>query len=118
MKLDTSARKKFRVTNKLKKVARDGRLRLSIFRSSKNISAQIIDDIKNTTILSASSVEKDVRNTNTKNKSELSKIVAEKLAKKALEKKITKIYFDRGIYKYHGRVKTFADTLRKSGMEF
>ena len=80
MKLDTSARKKFRVTNKLKKVARDGRLRLSIFRSSKNISAQIIDDIKNTTILSASSVEKDVRNTNTKNKSELSKIVAEKLA--------------------------------------
>ena len=118
MKLDTSARKKFRVTNKLKKVARDGRLRLSIFRSSKNISAQIIDDIKNTTILSASSVEKDVRNTNTKNKSELSKIVAEKLAKKAKEKKISKIYFDRGIYKYHGRVKIFAETLRKNGMDF
>ena len=118
MKLDTSARKKFRVTNKLKKVARDGRLRLSIFRSSKNISAQIIDDIKNTTILSASSVEKDVRNTNTKNKSELSKIVAERLAKKALEKKITKIYFDRGSYKYHGRIKVFAETLRENGMEF
>tara|TARA_B100001121_G_C18662843_1_gene609816 strand:- start:976 stop:1332 length:357 start_codon:yes stop_codon:yes gene_type:complete len=118
MKLDTSARKKFRVTNKLKKVARDGRLRLSIFRSSKNISAQIIDDIKNTTILSASSVEKDVRNTNTKNKSELSKIVAEKLAKKAKEKKISKIYFDRGIYKYHGRIKIFAETLRKNGMDF
>ena len=118
MKLDTSARKKFRVTNKLKRVARDGRLRLSIFRSSKNISAQIIDDIKNTTILSASSVEKDVRNTNTKNKSELSKIVAEKLAKKAKEKKISKIYFDRGIYKYHGRIKIFAETLRKNGMDF
>ena len=118
MKLNTSARKKFRVTNKLKKVARDGRLRLSIFRSSKNISAQIIDDIKNTTILSASSVEKDVRNTNTKNKSELSKIVAEKLAKKAKEKKISKIYFDRGIYKYHGRIKIFAETLRKNGMDF
>ena len=53
-----------------------------------------------------------------KNKSELSKIVAEKLAKKAQEKKITKIYFDRGIYKYHGRIKIFAETLRKNGMEF
>ena len=118
MKLTTTLRKKYRVSNKLKKVAKPERLRLSIFRSSKNISAQIIDDIKNTTILSASSVEKDVRNTNTKNKSELSKIVAERLAKKALEKKITKIYFDRGVYKYHGRVKIFAETLRKNGMEF
>jgi large subunit ribosomal protein L18 len=52
------------------------------------------------------------------NKTEVSKIVAEKLAKKAQEKKITKIYFDRGVYKYHGRVKAFADTLRKNGMEF
>ena len=118
MKLDTSTRKKFRVTNKLKKVAKAGRLRLSIFRSSKNISAQIIDDIKNTTILSASSVEKDVKDTKTKNKSELSKIVAEKLAKKAQEKKISKIYFDRGIYKYHGRIKIFDETIRKNGMEF
>ena len=55
---------------------------------------------------------------NKKNKTELSQIVAETLAKKAIEKKITKIYFDRGIYKYHGRVKKFADTLRKNGMEF
>ena len=94
MKLNTSARKKFRVSNKLKKVAKDGRLRLSIFRSSKNISAQIIDDTNNVTILSASSIEKDVKETKTKNKSELSKIVAEKLAKKAQEKKISKIYFD------------------------
>ena len=52
------------------------------------------------------------------NKSELSKIVAEKLAKKAQEKKITKIFFDRGVYKYHGRIKIFAETLRKNGMEF
>ena len=118
MKLDTSTRKKFRVTNKLKKVAKAGRLRLSIYRSSKNISAQIIDDTKNITILSASSVEKDVKSSKTKNKSELSKIVAEKLAKKAQEKKISKIYFDRGIYKYHGRIKVFAETLRKNGMEF
>ena len=118
MKLNTSARKKFRVSNKLKKVAKDGRLRLSIFRSSKNISALIIEDTNNVTILSASSIEKDVKETKTKNKSELSKIVAEKLAKKAQEKKISKIYFDRGIYKYHGRIKIFAETLRKNGMDF
>ena len=118
MKLNTSKRKKFRVTNKLKKIAKAGRFRLSIFRSTKNISAQIIDDTKNITLLSASSVEKDIKETNTKNKSELSVIVAEKLAKKAQEKKINKIYFDRGIYKYHGRIKIFAETLRKHGMEF
>ena len=118
MKLSTSKRKKFRVSNKLKKVASNGRFRLSIFRSTKNISAQIIDDTKNVTLLSASSVEKDIKESKTKNKSELSVIVAEKLAKKAQEKKISKIYFDRGIYKYHGRIKIFAETLRKNGMEF
>ena len=118
MKLNTTTRKKFRITNKLKKVSTPDRFRLSIFRSSKNISAQIIDDSKNITLLSASSVEKDIKETKTKNKSELSKIVAEKLAKKAQEKKIIKIYFDRGIYKYHGRIKVFAETLRKNGMEF
>ena len=118
MKLDTITRRKFRVTNKLKKSAKAERYRLSIFRSSKNISAQIIDDNKKITLLSASSVEKDIKDSKTKNKSELSKIVAEKLAKKAQEKKINKIFFDRGIYKYHGRVKVFAETLRKNGMDF
>ena len=118
MKLDSSKRKRFRVSNKVKKVASKDRFRLCISRSSKNISAQIIDDAKNITILSASSVEKDVKETKTKNKSELSKIVAENLAKKAQEKKISKIYFDRGIYKYHGRIKVFAETLRKNGMDF
>ena len=118
MKLNTSKRKRFRVSNKVKKVAKTDRYRLSISRSSKNISAQIIDDIKNVTLLAASSIEKDIKSGEKKNKSELSKIVAEKLAKKAQEKKITKIYFDRGIYKYHGRIKIFAETLRKNGMEF
>ena len=118
MKLKTIDRKKFRVSNKVKKVSSPDRLRLSITRSIKNISAQIIDDVKNITLLSASSVEKDIKEMNKINKTELSKIVAEKLAKKAQEKKITKIYFDRGVYKYHGRVKIFADTLRKNGMEF
>ena len=118
MKLDTSKRKRFRVSNKVKKVASNDRFRLSISRSTKNISAQIIDDKKSITLISASSIEKEVKSGNKANKTELSKIVAERLAKKAQEKKITKIYFDRGIYKYHGRVKVFAETLRKNGMEF
>ena len=118
MKLNTSIRKRFRVSNKVKRVSSVDRFRLSISRSSKNISAQIIDDSKKITVISASSIEKDLKSSPKVNKSELSKIVAEKLAKKAQEKKITKIYFDRGIYKYHGRIKIFAETLRKNGMEF
>ena len=117
MKLSTTDRKKFRVRNKLKKYSANDRLRLCISRSIKNISAQIIDDKKNITLVSASSVEKEIKNQK-KTKTEISTIVAELLAKKAQEKNITKIYFDRGIYKYHGRVKIFAETLRKNGMEF
>ena len=94
MKINTIKRKKFRISNKLKKFASNDRLRLSISRSSKNISAQIIDDSKNLTVLSASSVEKDIKSVTKVSKIELSKIVAEKLAKKAQEKKITKIFFD------------------------
>ena len=118
MKLTTEIRKRFRVSNKVKKVATEDRFRLSISRSAKNISAQIIDDSKNKTLLSASSIEKDIKSGSKVSKTELSKIVAEKLAKKAQEKKLTKIFFDRGIYKYHGRVKVFAETLRKNGMDF
>ena len=117
MKLTTTIRKRFRVRNKLKKVAKEGRLRLCISRSSKNISAQIIDDKNSKTLISASSSEKDIKSAK-KNKTESSAMVAEKLAKKAKEKNVTKIFFDRGIYKYHGRVKIFAETLRKNGMEF
>ena len=117
MRLTSTIRRKFRIRNKLKKVSNKDRLRLSISRSTKNISAQIIDDIKQVTIISASSNEKDLKGLK-KNKSEISSLVAEKLAKKAVDKKITKIYFDRGVYKYHGRVKIFADTLRKNGMKF
>ena len=118
MKLSTIQRKKNRVRNKIKKVSKNDRFRLSVSRSTKNISAQIIDDNKNITLLSATSNEKDIKSLKKINKTELSKIVAEKLAKKAQEKKITKIYFDRGVYKYHGRVKIFAEVLRKNGMDF
>ena len=116
MKLTTIQRKRYRVRKKLKSVAK-GRYRLCISRSSKNISAQIIDDTKNITLVSATSMNNDVKNLNI-NKSEQSTKVAEILAKKANEKNIKKVYFDRGIFKYHGRVKLFAETLRKNGMEF
>ena len=117
MKITKVERKKFRVTNKVKKVSSNNRYRLSVNRSSKNISAQIIDDIKNITLASASSNSKEIKLLK-KNKKELSSIVAEELAKKAKDMKITKVYFDRGIYKYHGRVKLLAEELRKKGMEF
>ena len=117
MKLTNKERKKYRITNKVKKVSSNDRYRLCVSRSTKNISAQIIDDVKNITLASASSNTKEIKSQN-KNKKELSSLVAEVLSKKAKEMKITKVYFDRGIYKYHGRVKIFADTLRKNGMEF
>ena len=103
-----------RIRRKLKKNNKD-RYRLSIFRSSKNISAQINDDKNNKTLISASSVKEKGSK---KKKSELSLFVAELLAKKAQEKKISKVYFDRGKYKYHGRIKIFAEALRKSGLNF
>ncbi len=118
MKINTLIRKKFRIRNKIKKVSNNDRYRLSVSRSAKNLSAQIIDDNKNITLISASSMEKDIKSIKNGSKMELSIAVAEKLAKKANEKKITKVYFDRGIYKYHGRVKLFAETLRKKGMDF
>ena len=103
-----------RIRKKLKKVNSE-RFRLTVNRSSRNISAQIIDDVNNKTLISATSNKKQKIN---KKKTELSIHVAELLAKKALEKKITKVYFDRGSYRYHGRVKIFAETLRKGGLSF
>ena len=117
MNLTKIDRKRFRVRNKLKNVSSKNRFRLCVSRSTRNISAQIIDDSKRITLISASSNKKDVKSQK-KTKKELSSIVAEELAKKAKEKKITKVYFDRGIYKYHGRIKLLAEELRKNGMEF
>ena len=117
MRLNTRERKKFRIRNKLKQNNLNNRMRLTVSRSSKNISAQIIDDHTNKTLISATSNIKSIKDTK-KKKSEISEIVALELAEKAKEKKITKVYFDRGVYKYHGRIKIFAETLRKNGMEF
>ena len=101
---------------KLKKVSLD-RFRITVFKSSKNISAQIIDDKINKTIVSASSTEKDMRK-DKKKKTDLSIALGEILAKRAAEKKINKVYFDRGGYKYHGRIKALAESLRKNGLSF
>ena len=103
-----------RIRKKLKKV-NTSRFRLSVYRSSRNISAQIIDDKNHKTLVSASSLVDKIPN---KKKGELSIYIAGLLAKKALEKKITNVYFDRGRYKYHGRIKIFAETLRKNGLNF
>ena len=112
--IDTKKRVR-RIRNKLKKVNTE-RFRLTVFKSSRNISAQIIDDANNKTLISATSIKK--KNTEKKKKTDMSIFVADMLTKKALEKKITKVYFDRGRYKYHGRIKIFAETLRKGGLIF
>ena len=103
-----------RIRSKLKKVNTE-RFRLTVFRSSRNISAQIIDDKNRKTLVSATSIKDKSVN---KKKTDLSLLVAEALVKKAIEKKITKVYFDRGRYKYHGRIKIFAEALRKGGLIF
>jgi len=103
-----------RIRKKLKKVNSE-RFRLTVFRSLNNISAQIVDDTNNKTLISATSVKKKI---DRKKKKELSIDVAEILLKKALEKKIKNVYCDRGGYKYHGRIKTFAEALRKGGLNF
>ncbi len=103
-----------RLRRKLKKINMN-KLRISIYRSSRNISAQIIDDRSNKTLVSASSIKEKSIN---KKKGDLSIHVAELLAKRALEKKISNVYFDKGAYKYHGRIKIFAETLRKNGLNF
>ena len=103
-----------RIRKKLKRINTE-RFRLTIFRSSANISAQIIDNKNNKTLVSASSVNKKEKN---KKKSDKSLDVAQILAKQALEKKITNVYFDRGAYKYHGRIKSFVEAIRKAGLRF
>ena len=104
-----------RVRRKLKLVSKN-RFRLSVYRSAKNMSAQIIDDKNHTTVVSVSSREKETANK--VKKKDLPNHVAEILAKRALDKKISKVYFDRGRYRYHGQVKVFAETLRKNGILF
>ena len=93
------------------------RPRLCVFRSSNNIYAQIIDDINAVTLVSASTLDKDVDVKVGGNK-EAAKLVGELVAKRALDKGITEVVFDRGGYVYHGRVQTLAESAREAGLKF
>jgi large subunit ribosomal protein L18 len=115
-KINNKTKRKLRNRKKLKKVSVN-KLRISVCKSLNNMSAQIIDDKQKKTIVSASSIEKEFKIKKTK-KMEKSSLIGEMLAKRAKEKNISEVYFDRGDSKYHGRVKTFAETLRKNGLKF
>ncbi len=117
-KQDQLDRRRNRVRRSLKARAY-GRPRLSVFRSSKQIYAQIIDDAKGETLVSASSLEKDNRESlKTGADVAAAKAIGELLAKRASEKGITEVVFDRGSYLYHGRVKALAEGAREGGLQF
>ena len=115
-KMNNKIKRKIRNRKKLKNV-NVNRYRVSVSKSLNNLSAQIIDDKQKKTLVSASSIEKDIKSKKIK-KIEKSSLLGEVLAKRAKEKNISEVYFDRGEYKYHGRVKVFAETLRKNGLKF
>ena len=115
-KINTKNKRKIRNRKKLKTV-NVNRFRVSVSKSLNHLSAQIIDDRLNKTLVSASSVEKEIKAKKIK-KMEKSNLIGEILAKRAIEKKINNVYFDRGENKYHGRVKNFAESLRKNGLKF
>ena len=113
-------RRKQRNRSSLKKKSK-GMLRLSVFRSSKHIYGQVIHIEKGLTILSCSSIDNDMSDDLKKNKSgkiEISKLVAKKLSDKMKKNKIVDITFDRNGYRYHGRIKAFAEELRNNGIKF
>ena len=115
-KINNKIKRKLRNRKKLKKVSTN-RYRISVSKSLNNLSAQIIDDKLKKTLVSASSIEKEIKQNKVK-KMEKSSLIGEILAKRAKENNIIEVYFDRGENKYHGRVKTFAETLRKNGLKF
>ncbi len=115
-KINNKIKRKLRNRKKLKS-SNQNRFRISVSKSLNNLSAQIIDDKLKKTLVSASSIEKEIKAKKIK-KMEKSTLIGEILAKRAKEKNINEVYFDRGENKYHGRVKMFAETLRKNGMKF
>ena len=118
-KLDPVARRAQRNRTRLKKNAGEGRLRLSVFRSSKNISAQVIDDTKGVTIASASTLDEVFKKSGKKGSAKDGAAVIGKLiAERALAKGQKRVVFDRGRYLFHGRVKALADAAREGGLDF
>ena len=115
-KINNKVKRKLRNRKKLKSV-NTNRYRISVSKSLNNLFAQIIDDNSKKTLVSASSIEKEIKTKKVK-KMEKSTLIGEILAKRAKEKNINEVYFDRGEYRYHGRIKVFAETLRKNGLKF
>ena len=118
-KLDPIARRTQRNRTKLKGSAGDGRLRLSVFRSSKNISAQLIDDAKGATVASASTLDEAFKKTGKKaSGKDGAAIIGKLIAERAMAKGQKRVVFDRGRYLFHGRVKALADAAREGGLDF
>lgn len=115
--LKGSERRKARVRRALRARA-GGRPRLSVFRSDKNIYAQIIDDASGRTIAAASTVEKDVRGSVNGGTAEAAAAIGKLIAERGLAANVSEVVFDRGAYIYHGRVKALADAAREGGLKF
>ncbi len=113
---DRTVRRTATVRRAIKRAAGE-RVRLSVFRSSKHIYAQVIDDAKGVTVASASSMEKDVRGKTGANV-EAAKAVGKRVAERAVAKGVKEVQFDRGSYLYHGRIKALADAARETGLKF
>ncbi|HEY8571395.1 50S ribosomal protein L18 [Phenylobacterium sp.] len=113
---DTSKRRAQRVRTRLRKQA-NGRPRLSVFRSSKNIYAQVIDDERGVTLAAASSLEGEDKKAKGSDKDAAARVGA-LVAQRALDKGVKEVVFDRGGYLYHGRVKALADAAREAGLSF
>jgi len=116
--LTTTEARKGRIRRSLKAAA-NGRARLSVFRSSKQIYAQIIDDAAGKTLVAASTIEKDIRaGLKTGADTDAAKTIGKLIGERALAAGVTKVVFDRGAYLYHGRVKALADGAREAGLDF
>ena len=109
-------KRRLRVRNKIKATSH-GRLRLSVHRSSKNISVQLIDDIKGVTIAAASTLEKDLGMVG-KNNVEAAAKVGSTIAERAIKAGVAECYFDRGGFLFHGKIKALADAAREGGLKF
>ena len=109
-------KRRLRVRNKLRKMS-DGRLRLSVHRSNKNISAQLIDDVHGVTVAAASTLEKDLGFLG-KNNIEAATKVGSVIAERAKAAGVEECYFDRGGFLFHGKVKALADAAREGGLKF
>jgi large subunit ribosomal protein L18 len=116
-KLSQTERRRARVRKQLKDRS-SGRLRLSVFRSDKNIYAQIIDDRKGVTLAAASSIDRDLKSRPKSDKKAAAAEVGKLVAERAIKAGVTDVVFDRGGYQYHGRIKALADGAREGGLKF